>query len=94
MENKAGFLQESDGSKSLIRLITLIGAIWIMLMISFVAWAHFDQVGYIGITVMFSSMIGTLLTFKIIQKNIENKPEIPNPLPTKSVTDTVILPEK
>jgi amino acid transporter len=75
MEPKASFLQESDGSNSVTRLIVFIGAMWIMALITFLSIKHFQEIGYIGVTVMFSSMIGTLLTFKIIQKNIENKPE-------------------
>lgn len=68
-----GFFEETPGSKSMNRLITFV---WSMFAVLMAAWVFLATKDYSATIAVFTSISAIAAGTKLIQKNMEAKPEI------------------
>jgi len=72
MKKIVGFFDESEGNKSMARLISFIFGLWAVLASGYTLVALKDYAGCIAV---FSAVAGIAASFKLIQKQMEVKPQ-------------------
>jgi hypothetical protein len=74
MENKIGFFEESPGQKSSNRLIFIVGFIWLFAIITLLILRK--QATIAELAILWGAISTPLIGLKLVQKKLENKPEI------------------
>ena len=72
-ETKTGFFEEAPNQKSATRLVFIYGAIWAMLITSFIVYRN-PAMSALDVATLFGGLMTPIGLLKYGQKTVENKP--------------------